>query len=235
MSGAHTGTVWVDRRGQDTRRCLRAFLDPPMRAFLDDPERSFAAAPRRKDGNSATVASVAIGARAFIVKRYNVTGLLHRLRVSLRHRTRGRNAWRFGQLLHDAGVPTARPIALIERRRGWLRDTCYLVMEDLGDRDLRTVLSADVDVVPPAHLVRSVCELFVALVRLRVCHGDTKATNFLVVGERAALIDLDSMRPDVNGRGITRDLQRFLANWRDQPRIHETFVTAFRAAGLPGL
>lgn len=206
-----------------------------MKAFLADPEAAFAAAEKLKQGNTATVARVPIGDRSWIVKRYNIKSLGHRLRQSLKRRSRGRNAWRNGERLHEAGIPTARAVALLERHWGPVRGLTYLVMEDLGDLDLRRALATQ----PPREdQVRAVVELFRRLAALGLSHGDTKATNFLLHGDQIALIDLDAMRahprahPRARLREQAADRARFLANWQDDPAVRQAFADAFRAAGL---
>jgi tRNA A-37 threonylcarbamoyl transferase component Bud32 len=213
---------------REVRHWLSGFASGAGRAFLADPQAVFATGQVLKAGNTAAVRRVSVEGHSWIVKRYNVKGLGHRLRQSLKPRSRARNAWRWGQHLHAAGVPTARPLALLEHRCGPLRGAAYLVMEDLGDRSLRDAVGAG----PPlAAWVAAVTELFLELQRLGLAHGDTKATNFIVVGERVALIDLDAMRAEP--RGLARDLRRFLDNWTDQPAVRDAFAGAFRAADLP--
>jgi tRNA A-37 threonylcarbamoyl transferase component Bud32 len=235
VTGGALGEVVVERRAGTTCRYLRAFRTEALQTFLANPETAFERGSMLKTGNTSTVARLAIGGHGFIVKRYNVKSFAHRLRLSLKRRSRGRNAWRFGQLLCDAGVPTAHPVALLERRRGLLRDTAFLVMQDLGAADLRQALrQPEAAALQPAW-IHAVTEVFLDLARLRLWHGDTKATNFLVVGDRVALIDLDSMCVDRSGRGSADDVRRFLANWRDCPALQQAFAEAFRDAGLPGV
>jgi tRNA A-37 threonylcarbamoyl transferase component Bud32 len=216
----------VERNARETRLCVMDHVDT-MAGFFADPEAVMRAGAVVKDGNSATVVRATIGGRTWIVKRYNVKNPWHRLRRSLRPVPRYRNAWRQGHRLHLAGVPTARPAALLERRSGLLRNEAYLVMEDAGDRDL---LNATRSLVLDEVHVAAVVELFRALETIGVTHGDTKATNFLVQGTRIVLVDLDGMR--TRPADVERDRARFLANWRDAPAVQQRFADAFRSAGL---
>jgi tRNA A-37 threonylcarbamoyl transferase component Bud32 len=223
-----SGEFNVERNAHEARLCVREVADA-MAGFFADPEATVRRGTLLKDGNSATVVRAGIAGRNWIVKRYNVKDAWQRLRRSLRPLPRYRNAWLRGQQLHLAGVPSARPVALLERRTGWQRDVAYLVMEDAGDCDLLRATGLQP---PDDALVASVVELFRALDALGLAHGDTKATNFLVRGERVALIDLDAMR--VTRHDGARDRERFLANWRDRPAVRQRFAEAFRAAGLGG-
>ena len=89
-----------------------------------------------KDGNSATVFRLELGGELVVVKRYNVRSLGHRLRAWFRPRSR--RAWRNGHALRLLQIPTAEPLALLERRRGPFSAECHLLMRDLGVLDLAT-------------------------------------------------------------------------------------------------
>jgi tRNA A-37 threonylcarbamoyl transferase component Bud32 len=225
----------VERAGGFARICVRALRGAGLQQFFRDPEALFGTGTMVKDGNSATVVRLVMGGRSWIVKRYNVKNAWHGLRRALKPNARQRNAWRNGQRLHFLGIPTARPVALLERRVGPFSGTAYLVMEDLGARDLLGEGRAGrID----ATLLNRVVELFALLRALGITHGDTKATNFIVQApgsagkhERSvALIDLDSMH--ASARGCARDRARFLENWRGEPELAQRFRDAFRAAGL---
>lgn len=233
----------VRRTPGELRICVRARVGPGLGELLEHPDRAVAAGELLKDGRSATVVRVRVEGQSWVIKRYNVKNVWQRLRRSLRPVPRYRNAWRNGQRLHLLGIPTARPVALVERRRGPLRDAAYLVMEDLGDTDL---LAAARHAELGAAIVAEIAALFATLRALGIAHGDTKATNFLLVGgglpgagpdagapaaePRVALIDLDAMRE--SRRGAARDVERFLANWQDRPQLAERFRAAFRSVGL---
>lgn len=213
---------------------LRTAMDPALDALLADPERAMRAGEVVKAGNSATVVRVHLGNRTCIVKRYNQKSLWHALRRVIRPTARFRRAWLNGQRLHLLDIPTARPLALLERRFGPLRGVAYLVMEDLGADDLGALAAAG-DVSDAT--VDGVVRLFQALRAAGLRHGDTKATNFIVAADRVALVDLDAMRtariraaPDTATRD--QDLQRFLANFRADPALRKRFDAAFAAAGL---
>jgi Ser/Thr protein kinase RdoA (MazF antagonist) len=188
-----------------------------------------------KAGNSATVIRAEVGARRCVVKRYNVKGPWHALRRSLRIIPRFRRSWLNGQRLHLLAIPTARPLALVERRWGPGRGVAYLVMEDLSDpgvggpRDLAEEVRSGV----AAERVDQVVALFQALQVGELSHGDTKATNFLVdAHDRLCLIDLDAMRS--GRRALAGDVARFLDNFAGRPALRRRYAEALRAAGLPG-
>lgn len=218
---------------RDLRRyfvCLRGCMNDAFERFASEPEHFFAGAEMLKDGNSATVVRTRIGERVYVVKRFNVKSFGHRLRRIFKPRARFRVAWCNGQRLHFLRIPTARPVALLERRFGPLRGVAYLVMEDAGREDLYVRASGDG---LSDEQVAGVVDLFSALQAAGLTHGDTKASNFLISRGQVALVDLDAMHEGV--AGLTRDIDRFLANWRDQPELRERFRRCFVGARLPVL
>lgn len=208
---------------------LRSAWQPELAAFAADPEAAFHDAELLKDGNSATVVRVHLGCRSCVVKRYNVKGPWHALRRALKPGPRFRLAWQNGHRLWMLGVPTARPLLLLERRCGPLRGVAYLVMEDLGDRHLgQEIDQQGLSDARAAELAR----LFRTLQAAGLRHGDTKVTNLLVTDAGIALIDLDAM--GLSRRGQRRDVARFLANFQHQPLVRERLAAAFAAAGVEG-
>jgi tRNA A-37 threonylcarbamoyl transferase component Bud32 len=215
--------------------CVRAARDPALDALLADPERAVRRGEVVKAGNSATVVRVRVGERTAIVKRYNQKNAWHALRRALKPQARFRLAWRNGQRLHFLGIPTARPLALIEGRFGPLRGVAYLVMEDLGSMDLASEAAA----VPlTAERIEQVVALFRGLRAAGLRHGDTKASNFIAGPAGLAVVDLDAMTAGIGAAADqAADLRRFLANFVDQPGLRERFAVAFAAAEvgpLPG-
>ena len=209
--------------------CVRERLSDRLEDFFAQPEQTMRSAELLKDGNSATVVRSAelagSGSDCYVIKRYNLKSPWHRLRRILKPQSRFRRSWCYGQWLHLLNIPTARPIALLERRTGPLRAVAHLVLEDLGRLDLGTEIDAQ-------GLSDARCEeivsLFMTLKNARLCHGDTKASNFLIYQDRVHLIDLDGMRTGLGH--FPKDLQRFLDNWSGTPRAR--FEAAFRKAGL---
>lgn len=201
---------------------VRELPESVWQSFADDPDQLIREGKSLKQGRSATVArwQPAVG-RSLVIKRYNIKSPLHSLRRSFRRTPRSRLAWLNGQHLSFQAIPTARPLALLERRLGPWRGVAYLLLEDLGDR----TLGEDVAEHGVARERASeLAELFALLRKLQLRHGDTKADNFLIVDGCVRLIDLDAMLDSPHG--WRRDVGRFLDNWRGRERA--AFVKAFR-------
>ena len=187
----------------------RAAMREELARLLEDPDGWLERAESLKDGNTATVARVRIGARSYVVKRYNAKG------------ARARRAWTNGHRLCFRGIATARPLALMAVGGP---GPAYLVLEDLGDVTLADHIARQgVD----AAALDGVARLFEALSREGLAHRDTKASNFLVVDDAVALVDLDALRPARRWE-IANDRERFLRNW--DPATAAAFAARLEAA-----
>ncbi|HEY5645093.1 MAG TPA: lipopolysaccharide kinase InaA family protein [Pseudomonadales bacterium] len=206
-------------RGEGEGALLRLFARP-----LDRTAVEFLPGEVLKAGNSATVVRTLDQPR-LVVKRFNVKSFGHGLRRTLHRVPRYRRAWMYGQLLTLLDIPTARPMLLVEEQRLFWRGVAYLAQSDLGGLDLPAEVAA-------RGLSEARCteiaDLFSMLRSAGLCHGDTKASNFVVHQDRVHLIDLDAMR--LSSRGTKADVRRFLANWSGPERAR--LEKAFAEAGL---
>ena len=199
----HTASNW--RWRCLAKRAWRRDVAVLLRAFAQDPEGGLKNAEVIKDGRSATVFRLKLGSSSVVVKRYNIKSLGHRLRRWFKRRAL--TAWRNGHRLELLAIPTAAPLALVERRWGPLTGQCYLVLEDKGRLDLAAEVSAQ------GWLPERLGQVAALLQQLKVAelgHGDTKASNFLVHDGQVHLIDLDALSPR---RDPAADLTRFLDNF----------------------
>ncbi len=197
---------------------------PRLQRLMLFPEVMVGEGTPLKLGNSATVVRVDIDEESYVVKRYNIKSLSHRVRRWFKRRSR--IAWRNGHRLAFLGIATARPVALLEERLGWFTGTAYLVMPDCGDRDLGQALATDPDSF--AELAPQVIGLLEGLQAAGLAHGDLKASNFVLHDETLRLIDFDAVTEGDNAR----DIQRFLRNWEDNPDMRAAWQSAIEAAGL---
>ncbi len=210
---------------------------PALRALLADPDAAFAAPQTEwlKRGNTASVVRLVAGGRSLVIKRYNLKGVGHWLRRCWRP-SRAWHSWRNAQRLMLWGLPTPRPVALLESRFGWLCGRAWYVSEYVPGEPLGVALTA----ASPARrvvLLERLGHLLAGLARLRLSHGDLKATNLLVDHDnQLMLLDLDAMRrhrwAGAFERALARDLTRLRANWADQPALLAQLDRALGDAGL---
>ncbi len=208
----------------------RSYQSPAFQLFINNPQASFKAPETQilKAGRTATVASINLAGRKLVVKRYNIKSFWHGLSLLFKP-SRARLSWRLAHQLQFVGLPTAKPVAFIEKRFLGLRRNAYFVMEYIeGQR-------ADVffDHFSPEKsqdqtIAKRIIALFFNLARLRLSHGDLKITNILInSNQEPVLIDLDGMREHHSlrslGRRFNQDLERFLENWPHRPDLRQLF------------
>ncbi|MDR1648111.1 MAG: hypothetical protein LBR88_08780 [Zoogloeaceae bacterium] len=152
-----------------------------------------------KNGGSATVARIECAGHALVVKRYNVKRFWRGLRRCWRL-SRAARSWREAHRLLALGIPTARPLALIERRFFWLTGTAWFIAEHLPGENLVARLAHHGGHLPSAEQT-ALENLLAALARENISHGDLKGHNLILQeaedekqAKQWALIDLDAMR-----------------------------------------
>ena len=198
-----------------------------LQRFMVFPEVYLGEGTPLKLGNSATIVRCEIEGEPYVIKRYNIKSWVHRVRRWFKRR--GRNAWQNGHWLGFLGIATARPIALLEQRWGPLVGVSYLVMPDVGDRDLGQVLSSEADAFD--RVAAQTCGLLAKLKAAGLQHGDLKATNLIEHvthnNREMVLIDFDALK-----RGnADKDRARFLANWQEEP-LKSAWTQKLEEAGL---
>ena len=178
-----------------------------------------------KLGNSATVVKVLLNNHAIVIKRYNIKDIAHFFKKFWRP-SRARRSWQYANTLMLLGIATPKPIAFLEDRLGPILLTSYFITDYHSGQTLPEYiqeLSANRKSIP-GWLDQQLTQMLHGLWRTGLCHGDFKASNFLISNEKLFLIDLDSMK-QLSGTGaiqsaITRDTKRFLANWEGNTHKH---------------
>ena len=208
----------VYNRNYDTEKMVRFLADPDV---LIDRNRLL------KNGNTATVALVEVDSQRLVVKRYNIKNAWHALRRCLRP-SRAWNSWRNAHRLAILGIPTPKPIALLEERRGPFRSKAYFITEYVDGINVYQFFHSDKSKEGDrGDLVEQFGKLFQQLAAASISHGDLKATNFIVTDNRLVITDLDAMREHKFRcrfrKAFGRDLKRFMQNWADLPELSNIF------------
>ena len=221
-------------------------------ALLADPDEPFRRPGIRllKDSRSTTVAELELRRdgvlRPVIYKRFRVTSrsdpwaALVRTPPALR-------SWIHGHGLRERGLPTARPLAVLHRRRRGLVSEGYLLTEKIaGAQDLRAALKS-LDCLAAAERraglwrrIEQVAGLVRELHRRQLSHRDLKAANVLADKEQVWLIDLVGVRRHRRlrrGRRV-QNLARLHASFHDDPALTRTdkvrFLRVYLQWGLFG-
>ena len=217
-------TNFVTGRMASSRTVARREAAVLFDQFAADPEHWFRAeGGALKRGNSATVVRLVISGVELVAKRYNITGTQHRLRRIFKRR--GKDAWLNGLRLAFLGIPTAKPLGLVETGPRWWPGPAYVLMEHLGGRDLATLTSNDVI---DRFTLKELCDIVDWFRLARLSHGDFKSTNFLLHEGRLHVIDVDAV--DVGTQAD--DIARLLANWPPGSQVHGAVRDALIAAGI---
>lgn len=182
-----------------------------------------------KQGNASTIAIVECDDKALVIKRYNNKSLWHRAKNSFRQ-SRAARSWRNAHRLLINGIATAKPVALIERRFGPLKLASYFVTEHVDAIPSNTFFFSDqISSKEKIEVAHKMVQLLVLLRKLRIAHGDMKATNILIHGNVPLLMDLDSMH-EVRvvwrrKRELAKDVSRFLRNWAEDSNLRGMFAS----------
>lgn len=187
---------------------------PTLGEILAHPDAAIHGGRLLKDGGTCTVASASAGGDTVVIKRYNLKHWRHALSRAWRP-SRAWHAWKEAHRLGFYGIATPRPLALVEERLGLLRGRAFLLTDYCPGENLLALLSPDA--APPAEIGEALTRLFALLHRLKISHGDLKATNLLWHGGEVVLIDLDATRQHRSTKGYARawrrDRARLLRNW----------------------
>ncbi|MBL0712402.1 MAG: hypothetical protein JJV98_01765 [Desulfosarcina sp.] len=218
--------------------CDRNWYSAEILPLLSDPDRYMEKGDLIKTGNSATVAQITFQGRVLVVKRYNIKNFRHRLRRCLRP-SRGMLAWRSAHMLRLIGIPTARPLALIEERWGPLRSRAFLICAHQPGSRLADYWKTDWEAQDPrTEALESLSVLLRRLAGAQISHGDKKATNLIFDGRAIALVDLDGLRVCRSVRSFKRhfrkDCRRLLQNWHRHPNIFHDLRQMLNDPGITG-
>jgi tRNA A-37 threonylcarbamoyl transferase component Bud32 len=227
-----------------TRAWWRAQLGHPLRRFERSGEQAC------KESHSAWVARAMLptdaGPLPVIVKRPLARNWRRRVR-QLFAPSRSMRGWRIGNALLHRDIPTARPLAVIERRIGPLVFDSLLLTEAVpGALDLDAYLRREYQARSGAAWWRHKRELSALLVRhvrrlaeRGFVHRDCKAQNVLVLAEpRLTLlwIDLDGLKRvgSVTRADEFRALTRLHVSLLNVPGLTRTDWLRFLKAYLAG-
>ena len=212
----------------------RRYATPTLTQFMGDPNAIFShpSAKMLKAGRSSTVIRIAMDDRDYVIKRYNMKNVWHRLRRTLRP-TRAAMSWRLALKLNLFGVRTAAPVAFVENRVFGFRGASYFVSEYIADEHLGAYCKRNRHLPEKINLiVERVALLLQNLAKLNMTHGDLKVTNILInPQEQPVLIDLDGTVEHYSASGLhaawRKEIKRFLENFAQEPDILTKFKAVF--------
>lgn len=199
----------------DAPACILNSMDQ----YLRDPQRNI------KNGNTCTVAKALFAAQPVVIKRYNIKSFWHGFNRALRV-SRAAKSWANAHRLIISNIATAKPLALLEERFGYLRRRAYYLSAYVDAPDVKQFFASAIAAGDKQIAAHNVAALFYKFYLLRYSHGDCKANNIKIVNLAPVLIDLDAMQAHLGGGGgrlnawcsekkHIKDLQRFMKNWEN--------------------
>ncbi|WP_312299019.1 serine/threonine protein kinase [Stutzerimonas nitrititolerans] len=204
-------------------RVVRREEESALQELLVAPDVAVETGRALKLGGSSTVALIEQGGRRLVIKRYNIKGVGHWLRRCWRP-SRAWHSWVEGNRLMFLDIATPRPLAVLELRWLGLRRRSYLVTEYGAGEDIVTRFQPYLSNPPPEAELLALDQLFAALLRGRISHGDMKGTNLLWEQGCWSLIDLDAVQQHGSdasfARAYAKDRARFLRNWPADSALH---------------
>ena len=206
--------------------CERKSFNSEMSQVLRDIDRFVDTGCILKLGNTATVSLVKLSDRSLVIKRYNVKGVFHALKLAFRV-SRARTSWKNAFRLEVLGIPALKAIALLEKRLCFLGSKSYLITEYIEGSPLGEYLR-DTPKIKNFIEMGALKNTFSKLSKAQLSHGDLKASNLMISNKKPIIIDLDSMREYSSKRTFRRafkcDLERFIENFKAQPAIRKEFA-----------
>lgn len=147
-----------------------------------------------KKGRTSYLSRLMWNGKDVVVKRYNHKGLIHSLRHTIKG-SRARRNWLFSHRLAMLEIPTPRPLAFIEQRKGQIIWQSYIVTEYIEGQKLYDFLkNSRPEQQEQLQINGKLKNLMSKLAKYRITHGDLKHTNILITEDKVVLTDLDSMR-----------------------------------------
>jgi tRNA A-37 threonylcarbamoyl transferase component Bud32 len=201
--------------------------------LYSNPDKYIEAGAIIKKGNTCTIAKVNVDGKELVIKRYNIKNFWHLLKNCWRT-SRAIKSWRNSHMLQLLGIPTPRPIAVLEKRWGIFHGRAYFICEHVPGDLLNVFYSkankknSGISEADQMKAAKEVVEILQSFKLVRLTHGDMKATNFILRDNcQPVLVDLDSMQIYDSARRFrkfyTKDIRRFMKNWQTLPGAKKIF------------
>ncbi len=188
-----------------------------------------------KDSAKTTAGIVSICGQPFFLKRYNRRGIFHTARTVLR-RSRPKKVIAVSTHLTKKGVLTPEPVALMEKRKGRLLLSSYILTRCVkADRLRYQIEKRKNDPEWTNRAIKNLAALIASIHKAKVMHGDMKANNFIIEKpyEKARIwvVDLDGsvIKRRIDIQDQARDLARLFFSFRDTlcPLSHLRFFVHY--------
>ena len=175
-----------------------------------------------KNGDTTTVVLVELGQKKWVVKRYNMLSLWHRLSKTF-VKSRAQRCWEMAWQLIALKIPTPLPLCYIETKRFGFPISAYFMSEYIEGEHALNYFQANASKMRVQSLIKYLAQMS----KNKISHGDLKATNIIVSANDFYFIDLDAMHKHKNARlfysAQQKDYARFMKNWEKLPQLKRMF------------
>ena len=219
---------------------ISRYASPLLENLLAHPDASFeepGAQLIKKDVKTTLAATSFDGAR-YVIKRYNCTSPLHRLRLAV-STSRAEHSFWAAQQFTRIGIVTPLPVAWAQESYRGLRGRSWFVYEHTGDAIRADDLSDESDSEQIDQLLGTMIRNLVQMREHGFSHGDMKPPNYLITPTGAVMIDLDGVRQHKHAgacqQALARDVARWTRWWDEndpQPKISKKSKDLLQAAGF---
>jgi len=219
---------------------LSSYASPLLDRLLEGPDQAFDGAGHEvlKADAKTALARTSFDGHSFVVKRYPVKNLWHRIRLFFKP-SRAQKNFLFARRLAEIGIRTIRPVAWIQERTFGLRARSWLVYEHVDDSICADTLTDQSNQETVNRVIEAVVRNLSLMKDHLLSHGDMKPSNLLITPHEIVLIDLDAMKshttPAECEKGIAKDIARWMRWWRadrPQPGIAHRSESLLRDAGF---
>ena len=216
------------------------YASPLLENLLAHPDASFEepGAQIIKSDVKTTLATTSFDGARFVIKRYNCTHSLHRLRLAVAT-SRAEHSFWAAQQFTEIGIATTLPVAWVQETSYGLRARSWFVYEHTDGAIRADDLNDESHPQQIEQMLRTMVENLVRMREHHFSHGDMKPPNYLVTSDRTELIDLDGVRQHKNLKACQRALARDTARWmrwwdqdNPQPRISKKSKDLLQASGF---
>ncbi|MAZ77229.1 MAG: hypothetical protein CMF39_00935 [Legionellaceae bacterium] len=234
----NSSAVMYQRGLLTTHAVIRGNYQHYVNDFFELPHeylRSTVAFPM-KLGNSTSVFEIAFPGHHLMIKRFNVKNIWHWLRRCWRT-SQAKKAWINGNILHMLGLPVQAPVAFYEHHVLGLTAGGYYIARYIEGELLKDYVTKKLSEESMSNIVERVFSVFSQLYTAQICHGDCKASNFIVSSKgQVVLIDIDHVKLYKNvesfRRQFAKDIKRFLRNWKDDSVFKQRMIEKLKKLEL---
>ncbi len=156
--------------------------------FLEDPQGWI------KNNVKRTVSVVQLGESTYFIKRYNFKSLFDYLTKCSFRSSKAYRSFSYAHEFNKAGLRTPKPLALFEKRIGFLWTSTYLIFEYKEGETLEAhFLKERISLEKKEALMKELSEYMVTFYQNKWVHRDFTFRNIWVFEDQLFFLDLDDM------------------------------------------